>query len=318
MRVGKRAHKTCDPAVGIGGRKMASTVHLENIRCNGSAHDGCEAGCLIFWKEAWLKPVDRETASAQRAPSRHGSAHERARCTEDVLRTEPQDSAGSRRNRTDLCVPEHADQVRNAAAAVVGRTPVRGGLHLGQRPPVAAGRRPSVLAVADGCRSRDRRRLGDALDLRPVPARDRRHALSDAAVRRAEGQPGAESATRSAAGRARSRQAVRGNPEDAGLQLSEPRIVFRRRNGAVHRARIRGRAPAEADHRRDEPARWSGSRPMRSSSRTSSAKRAMRSAAASVRARSIPTGARSGWSGFRNASDTAAKLERSQAKECLP
>ena len=33
MQVSKRAHKTCDPAVGIVGRKMASTVHLENIRC---------------------------------------------------------------------------------------------------------------------------------------------------------------------------------------------------------------------------------------------------------------------------------------------
>ena len=58
MMVGKRAHKTCDPALGIGGRKMANTVHLSNIRCNGAAHDGCEAGCLIFWKEAWLKRIE--------------------------------------------------------------------------------------------------------------------------------------------------------------------------------------------------------------------------------------------------------------------
>ena len=57
MIVGKRAHKTCDPAIGIGGRKMANTVHLSNIRCDGAAHDGCQAACLIFWKEAWLKPV---------------------------------------------------------------------------------------------------------------------------------------------------------------------------------------------------------------------------------------------------------------------
>src|SRR6516162_7359451 len=68
MRVGKRAHKTCDPALGIGGRRMASTVHLENNRCNGSAHDGCEAGCLIFWKEAWLKRLDSEPATNNRAP----------------------------------------------------------------------------------------------------------------------------------------------------------------------------------------------------------------------------------------------------------
>jgi len=57
LRVSKRAHKTCDPALGIEGRKMAGTVHLENIRCDGQAHDGCQAHCLIFWKEAWLRPL---------------------------------------------------------------------------------------------------------------------------------------------------------------------------------------------------------------------------------------------------------------------
>lgn len=85
MRVSKRAHKTCDPALGIGGRKMAHAVHLENIRCDGSAHDGCEAACLIFWKEAWLKRVDGESAagiavSSRDEPSRH------VKCTEDDLR----------------------------------------------------------------------------------------------------------------------------------------------------------------------------------------------------------------------------------------
>lgn len=84
MRVGKRAHKTCDPAVGIGGRKMSSTVHLGNIRCNGAAHDGCEAGCLIFWKEAWLEPVDRD--SSEPAP-RSKPATDRPPCAEEVLWT---------------------------------------------------------------------------------------------------------------------------------------------------------------------------------------------------------------------------------------
>ena len=40
---------------GDGGLK--DTVHLET-RCDGQAHGGCQAGCLLFWKEAWLKPVD--------------------------------------------------------------------------------------------------------------------------------------------------------------------------------------------------------------------------------------------------------------------
>jgi hypothetical protein len=84
LKVGKRAHKTCDPAVGIGGRKMSSAVHLEGIRCNGSAHDQCEAGCLIFWKEAWLKRIDGEPQGKPIAPL--GSEPLRpGRCTEQDL-----------------------------------------------------------------------------------------------------------------------------------------------------------------------------------------------------------------------------------------
>jgi hypothetical protein len=79
LKVGKRAHKTCDPALGEDGRKMTSTVFLEGIRCNGSAHDACEAACLIFWKEAWLKPVDREPTSDASLPNGH------AQCSEEDL-----------------------------------------------------------------------------------------------------------------------------------------------------------------------------------------------------------------------------------------
>ena len=54
FQVYKRAHKTCDPD--YLSRRIERTVHLET-RCNGRAHGGCQAGCLIFWKEAWLKPI---------------------------------------------------------------------------------------------------------------------------------------------------------------------------------------------------------------------------------------------------------------------
>ena len=87
MRIGKRAHKTCDPALGIGGRKMSGTVHLENVRCNGAAHDGCEAGCLIFWKEAWLKPLDGAAQAASACASPAGARKSCAQCTEAVLHT---------------------------------------------------------------------------------------------------------------------------------------------------------------------------------------------------------------------------------------
>jgi hypothetical protein len=33
---------------------MKDSVYHEGIQCDGAEHDGCEAGCLIFWKEADL------------------------------------------------------------------------------------------------------------------------------------------------------------------------------------------------------------------------------------------------------------------------
>jgi hypothetical protein len=61
FRVSKRAHKTCDTVTGTGGRSLPGGIHLENLRCDGQAYGGCQAACLIFWKEAWLKPVDDGT-----------------------------------------------------------------------------------------------------------------------------------------------------------------------------------------------------------------------------------------------------------------
>jgi hypothetical protein len=58
FKVFKRAHKTCDPPNGLCGRRMQNAVHLEGVRCDGQNHGGCQAGCLIFWKEAWLERVD--------------------------------------------------------------------------------------------------------------------------------------------------------------------------------------------------------------------------------------------------------------------
>ncbi len=56
LRVYRRADITCVEGHGL--RHMETTVFLEDIRCDGSAHDGCQRHCLIFWKEAWLKSVE--------------------------------------------------------------------------------------------------------------------------------------------------------------------------------------------------------------------------------------------------------------------
>lgn len=58
VRVAKVAHKTCDTIQKTGGRRMRNAVHLEGLRCDGSGHGGCQADCVFFWKEAWLKRAD--------------------------------------------------------------------------------------------------------------------------------------------------------------------------------------------------------------------------------------------------------------------
>ena len=37
-----------------------------DVRCDGSGHGGCQAGCRIYWKEAWLRPAGGELATHAR------------------------------------------------------------------------------------------------------------------------------------------------------------------------------------------------------------------------------------------------------------
>lgn len=74
MRVVAAAHKTCDTISKTGGRKMDRTVHLEQSRCNGSAHGGCQADCLLFWKEAWLRRADQAAAAPIHTRDQAGDA----------------------------------------------------------------------------------------------------------------------------------------------------------------------------------------------------------------------------------------------------
>ena len=72
FRVYRRADKTCDTVGQTGALRLRNTVHLSALRCDGSGHGGCEAGCLMFWREAWLKRVAAEGAvrAAPEAPLR--------------------------------------------------------------------------------------------------------------------------------------------------------------------------------------------------------------------------------------------------------
>ena len=84
FQVYKRAHKTCDTVFPVRGRRVASAVHLDT-RCDGSAHGGCQAGCLLFWKDAWLKPAAAasQDSGVPRPVSNDGALQ--ARCSERIV-----------------------------------------------------------------------------------------------------------------------------------------------------------------------------------------------------------------------------------------
>ncbi len=82
----KRADKTCDTIEKSGGRRMMHAVHLEGIRCDGAAHGGCEARCLMTWKEAWLeRTAGGETLSATRVVGSLRATRSSASLTETQL-----------------------------------------------------------------------------------------------------------------------------------------------------------------------------------------------------------------------------------------
>jgi hypothetical protein len=92
FQVHKRAHKTCDTVSGrYDSRRLAGGIHLD-LRCDGAVYSGCQAACLIFWKDAWLEPISAPSAKSSdvKGPQTVSTVRElpsEARCTEgDVLR----------------------------------------------------------------------------------------------------------------------------------------------------------------------------------------------------------------------------------------
>jgi hypothetical protein len=76
FRVYRRADKTCDTIFASHSRRMIDTVHLEGLRCDGSAHGGCQAECLLFWKEDWLKRVDGAEVARATTVGESGPSHD--------------------------------------------------------------------------------------------------------------------------------------------------------------------------------------------------------------------------------------------------
>ena len=65
FQVSRRVLNTCDsgPNAGMRGFTKNDVVLLAGLRCSGADHDGCQKGCVIFWREAWLRKVENAAKS---------------------------------------------------------------------------------------------------------------------------------------------------------------------------------------------------------------------------------------------------------------
>ena len=172
FRVFKRAHKTCDPPNGLQGRRMLRAVHLEEFRCNGAAHGGCQAKCLVFWKEAWLKRVDGENSAGRTEPRAsgrrsiwvaaglHGTRRRRGNAAE---------RRAGRTRRPNLRLSVHTSAPGHASAVAMGFAPVRGRLHIRKCAVVSIAGVVSILLVRAAGLSGSWLGNGRPLDLRHDP-----------------------------------------------------------------------------------------------------------------------------------------------------
>ena len=63
-RVFRLVDKIYDYGRTKGLRRLEDTYLLTGLRCDGSAHGGCQARCALMWKGAWLKRVEPDAAAA--------------------------------------------------------------------------------------------------------------------------------------------------------------------------------------------------------------------------------------------------------------
>src|SRR6202040_3917378 len=68
FRVSRRALTICisGPDTGVPrGFRVDDVVTLDDVRCSGTAHGGCQKACMIFWREAWLRKVEDAADQSQ-------------------------------------------------------------------------------------------------------------------------------------------------------------------------------------------------------------------------------------------------------------
>jgi hypothetical protein len=66
--VAARVERACDTIDSYLARRMPDTVLLDDLRCDGAGHGGCQAACRLYWKEAWLRRI-RSSSDAAPVPT---------------------------------------------------------------------------------------------------------------------------------------------------------------------------------------------------------------------------------------------------------
>ena len=119
FRVLRQARKACvevrpqGPIIDMREFRGDAVWVFEDLRCDGTAHDGCQRGCLYYWKSTWLKKVEAEDPVSQpaqvsdgllrqRLKSRAGPDRYFCQSTELIKATKPLSVKG----RLQLCVTE--------------------------------------------------------------------------------------------------------------------------------------------------------------------------------------------------------------------
>ncbi len=120
LPVYKRADKTCD---GWSVRRMKNTVHLSNIRCDGASHGGCQAACLMHWKEAWLERAEHAGLNGSLEGDPQGkdndlSTAERAFVTDTLVPATIKHDTGNEHELTYRC---QATEIPSASTRVEPR-----------------------------------------------------------------------------------------------------------------------------------------------------------------------------------------------------
>jgi hypothetical protein len=73
LRVQQCAGRTCVHPPQSPLPRLTGCFTLAGLRCDGSAHGGCQLGCMLFWKQVWLRPVDGPDIRSGPAPSSQGN-----------------------------------------------------------------------------------------------------------------------------------------------------------------------------------------------------------------------------------------------------